>query len=112
MSENPQYHPVVEELVVTEGQDAGRIKDVEFASEVAYPIHDAWKVEKDITERYPSETPRTKEEWKKGDHEFIAIKIAQKALDEPWKNKNRNELATGIAIGQDLNEIEHNKNKK
>lgn len=32
----PKYHPAVEEIMVTEGPDAGRIDDIEVAHDVAY----------------------------------------------------------------------------
>lgn len=41
MSEKaPQYHPEIEKVMVTSGEDIGRVKDKDFAHEVANKIQD------------------------------------------------------------------------
>lgn len=120
MNENlSQYHPVIEELVVTEGQDAGRIKDRKFAQELAIDLDDARETEAEIldgirntepskrAEWMKDKQPSSQEVWSKHDREYVAEEIAKKVMEVQHEGRYLEPIQAGLIVGEQLTQIKH-----
>ncbi len=115
-----QYHPVIEGLVVTEGEDAGRIRDKENAHVLANDLNAAREGEANmiaqISNIEPSQRaewmrssiiPASQQHWLKYDKERVAYKIAEKVMRVPVQGRYLDQIEAGILVGEQLAQIDY-----